>query len=470
MTSVHHAQVQHTQVDISKSSWLDHGLATGLRALTPKHLGETLRNLIGAILPYPFRLSFNPETLAGKIWSSLKAPAPLQALASKLGIPTANLNVGGKNVYSKTFEKVTPSTDLSKLTIPGYNKFEELNKDVKIACGDDRGLHEFTKKDVEKNYDQKGINLKFPHLALKKAMSEALPDHLKGAIGEDGIVDKKTGLVAKILLETGPYVPSGHQPKIHVVFGGTGSGIDKLDNFLDKKMMEAEQWTGNLTTSGVIGAHVPPSYRRAAEIVGALKEVVGQLNKNNLNVTLEVKGFSKGGGEASYAGIFHGVKTLSHCGTPLSPACQRSLGQQKINDAVKNDLIFNTSVEGDVVSHSTLANKLSTSWEFLTSLQTARRIGPGIRIHDHGEPISGINKLGLGSFTIHNKSMNIFDTISNNTNKYPTETKISNYDNVAIDLETNDSNETNNKKISEEDDIEGLDDVDLTDDPDEFKG
>ena len=193
-----------------------------------------------------------------------------------------------------------------------------------------------------------------------------------------------------------------------MVFGGTGSG---LKDVTAKETMASRQMGENVKTIGAFHSHVPESYRQAAELVGALKQVA---LANTL--PMDVSGFSKGGGEAAFSGIYHGVKTLSHCGTSLSPACQRMLGPDKIKHAVQNKNIFNTSVSGDFVSGSKLFNGIATTWEKLTGLQVARRIGPGLRITNHDQPKTF---LGVGSFTTHQKSLDIYGKLSMDSTTRP---------------------------------------------------
>ena len=169
--------------------------------------------------------------------------------------------------------------------------------------------------------------------------------------------------------------------------------------------MGYEQVSNDITTSGLLSNHVPPSYVQARNLVGAIKAVK---EKQGLDINIEVKGFSMGGGMAAYAGIYHDVKALSHCGAPVSPACQRSLGSEKMEQAVSNNKIFNTSVQGDWVTDQPVVQTMARAFETVTSLQVARHIGNGLRLS--GEDMTVGNKAwkDIDSGLKHPKSARLF--------------------------------------------------------------
>ncbi len=384
------SQSSNTPKDISKSSFLDQGWAIGLRALAPTRWGENLKNVLGEFFHSPLRLSYNPETLLNKFLSGITAP--VRALSQALGWSKPTLSPP-KEMYSGAYQSIKADSNNSTINIPGYEDFKELNRSVQIS-----GLNSNSKGKPNPeellnlglqpffNPEKSDLNVKLGKDGREKMQKlfDSLPPNLQDALKMNGsIQDSNTGLVTSV-------VYSPEDKKLHVIFGGTTAGTDAVKN---KFFMVAEQFFGNVTTVGLITSHVPPSYHQAQKLVGALKEVA---QKNNL--TLEVSGFSKGGGEAAYAGIYHEVKTLSHCGTALSPACQRSLGQEKIKNAVQKDLIFNTSVQGCFVTDQKTLNNVARAWEQLTGLQVARHIGPGIRVNDHGK-----DDAHVASFSIFEK-------------------------------------------------------------------
>lgn len=374
------SQSSNTPKDISKSSFLDQGWAIGLRALAPTRWGENLKNVLGEFFHSPLRLSYNPDTLLNKFLSGITAP--VRALSQALGWskPTPS---PPKEMYSGAYQSIKADSNNSTIEIPGYNDFKELNRSVQISSLNSNSNGKPKPEKLLALGLQSFFNPEKGALGLKAKLGEedkkkmqelfsSLPPNLQDALKMNGsIQDSNTGLVTSVV-----YSPD--DKKLHVIFGGTGAGTDAVKN--KSFAMETEQYLGDVTTVGLLTSHVPPSYHQAQKLVGALKEVA---QKNGL--TLEVDGFSKGGGEAAYAGIYHEVKTLSHCGTALSPACQRSLGQEKIKKAVQNDLIFNTSVQGCFVTDQKALNNVARAWEQLTGLQVARHIGSGIRITEHND-------------------------------------------------------------------------------------
>jgi hypothetical protein len=374
------SQSSNTPKDISKSSFLDQGWAIGLRALAPTRWGENLKNVLGEFFHSPLRLSYNPDTLLNKFLSGITAP--VRALSQALGWskPTPS---PPKEMYSGAYQSIKADSNNSTIEIPGYNDFKELNRSVQISGLNSNSNGKPEPEELLALGLQPLFNPKEGAVGLKSMLGEedekemqrlfgSLPPNLQDALKVNGsIQDSNTGLVTSVMY-------SSDDKKLHVIFGGTGAGTDAVKN--KSFAMETEQYLGDVTTVGLLTSHVPPSYHQAQKLVGALKEVA---QKNGL--TLEVDGFSKGGGEAAYAGIYHEVKTLSHCGTALSPACQRSLGQEKIKKAVQNDLIFNTSVQGCFMTDQKTINNVFRAWEQLTGLQVARHIGPGIRVNGHGK-------------------------------------------------------------------------------------
>lgn len=224
-----------------------------------------------------------------------------------------------------------------------------------------------------------------------------LPPNIKDSLTKYGaVVDKYSGLAASLLFDPG-------RQTIHVIMGGTGAGNDLVGESKGKTMC-LEQVFNDITSGGILSNHVPPSYEQARDLVGAVKHFK---EIHDLDLKIEVKGFSMGGGMASYAGIYHGVKALSHCGAPVSPACQRSLGSEKMEKAVKENMVFNTSVQGDWVSDRPLIQALGRSWETISSLQVARHVGNGLRLSGEGMQIGNKDwdSLGMGK---HIKSSELF--------------------------------------------------------------
>jgi hypothetical protein len=354
------------------------------------------------------RLSFNPQVggIIGGIVKLITAPVNKFFNIS----PPAQLP---KNTYCEKFEEVVLKKGYSINTkIPGFKNFDELKNSVNIsmlASNDSVGIKNINGQE-QSSLDNEINIVGLERLNEKSDLFSKLPSNLKEVLKDDGAIrDPKTGLVALVTI--------GDNSKIHVTFGGTGAGNMDVMEDIGKSQMNA-----NIDTTGLFTSHVPPSYLQAAELVGALKKVA-----ENNKIGIDVSGFSKGGGEAAFAGIYNEVKTLSHCGTALSPACQRMLGTEKISNAVKNNMIFNTSVQGDLVSDSKLFNNITTAWEKITGLQVTRHIGMGLRITNHSSNKDiGKNQLKynffekflhffkIGDFKTHGASRLIFKEIEQN--------------------------------------------------------
>lgn len=350
------------------------------------------------------RLSFNPQAggIIGGIVRLITAPVNKFFNIS----PPAQLP---KNAYCEKFEEVDFKKGYSINTkIPGFKNFDELKNSVNLsmlASNDSVGIKNINGEE-QSSLDDEIKKMGLERFNEKSDLFNKLPLNLKELLKDDGAIrDPKTGLVALISTED--------NSRIHVTFGGTGAGNMDVMADIGKPQMNA-----NIGTTGLFTSHVPPSYLQAAELVGALKKVAED-NK----IGMDVSGFSKGGGEAAFAGIYNQVKTLSHCGTALSPACQRMLGTEKIANAVKNNMIFNTSVQGDVVSDSKLFNNIATAWEKITGLQVTRHMGMGLRITNHTSDIGDKNQLKynflekflhffkIGDFKTHGFSRSIFEKI-----------------------------------------------------------
>ena len=403
-----------SNIDIAKLTPSPGDYLLGVHA--EKSRSGALRHL--SFLEQGNRFSFNPAASGGIAGLLFRALRSVGLMSKPVTVP--------KEAYPPKYQEVNYKDGLSyRTTIPGYKNLDDLKKSVKIAglaSGGSLAKTDFPAMQEELspegmkhvNNSREKLKTELSELGLKRLDSSSnlwqkLPPNLKKALSEDGAIrDTKTGLVALVVV-------SQDEKELHVVFGGTDAGTD--DVVRDKKMSD-QQGSENVKTIGAFHSHVPESYRQAAELVGALKKVAAD---NNLG--MDVSGFSKGGGEAAFAGIYHGVKTLSHCGTPLSPACQRMLGPEKIKEAVDKKLIFNTSVEGDVVSGSKLFNGIATAWEKLTGLQVARRIGPGLRIVDVPFEKSGaekmLDKLGIGSFKVHIGSFAAYRNLEMNPKTKP---------------------------------------------------
>ncbi len=392
------------------------------------HPVDTLRQLFGISKPAPqevYSKSFTSVTPQTDL-ESLDIPGydNFEDLVENVKISSLNSNdpgkpdpktmkeLGLKPLAPEEMEKRTRNefrsaiNDLSKMSLPKNvenhmkeNGFEITHR-IKPYKPEEMLAFKtaYNKLSLE---DKKAMNLSDEQkrqLGLVKSdnqkLLESLPPNLKKSLNEDGtIIDPHTGMVASVVFDE-------KDKKMHVVFGGTGAGSKALDEEGKKVApnIHFEQVMGDLTTVG-LGSHVPPSYIKARELVGVLKNMA---EKNGYS--LEVKGFSKGGGEAAYAGIYHQVKTLSHCGTALSPACQESLGKEKIESAVKNNLIFNTSVQGDFVTDRKWFNNMGLAWEGVTGLMVSRHIGPGMRVENH-------NLKSFDSMSIHGSSMDIYNDL-----------------------------------------------------------
>jgi hypothetical protein len=439
--------------DISKSSFLDQARFSGLRPLAQLFSQEGLKKLGESVITFlKPRLSFNPDTLLNRTLNSLHDACARVGLAKpRQPVPDVmyarNFEVVGQD---KCFSDVTgylqpkgikDFTELSRLVmIAGINSngtgapqrmeskayvqavkekkqaYKEMIDAVKLNKGSEFSKELEAKKEVydkacakvEQAKPTRYTNEVMPGVQLfcgavtdgpARALFDKLPPNLKEALQENGsIVDKNTGLVASVVYDTS----DAENAKLRVVFGGTGSGAETSGSGITK-----EHLANDVSTVGLVTSHVPPSYLQARELVGVLKGVVE--NAMNPKVGLEVSGFSMGGGLASYAGIYNQVKTLSHCGTALSPACQRSLGPEKIRTSVEKNLIFNTSVNKDAVTDCTHLNKFALGWEKVSGLQVARHVGPFLQVSREGMGEHEQSKWGFGA---HCKSFELFSDMN----------------------------------------------------------
>jgi hypothetical protein len=433
--------------DISKSSFLDQAQFSGLRPLAQLFSKDGLKKLGESVITFlKPRLSFNPDTLLNRTLNSLhdacariglakpRQPAPDAMYARNFEV------VGRDKCFSDVTDYLQPKgikdfTELSRLVMiaginsngegipqrmetPEYeqaveekkqaykeviearklNKGPEIGKDLAVkmeaydkACAKVKNIPQYS------NEVMPGVQL-FCGAVTEgpaRALFDQLPPQLKEALQENGsIVDKNTGLVASVVYDSS----DPKDIKLRVVFGGTGSGTETSGSGIG-----TEHLANDVTTVGLVSSHVPPSYLQARDLVGVLKGVLE--HTNNPKVGLEVSGFSMGGGLASYAGIYNQAKTLSHCGTALSPACQRSLGPEKIQSSVEKNLIFNTSVNNDAVTDCTHLNKFALGWEKISGLQVARHVGPFLQVSREGMGKHEQSKWGFGA---HCQSFGLF--------------------------------------------------------------
>ena len=381
--------------DISKSSVFDQSRLAGLRPLAQLFSKEGLNKLGESIATFlKPRLSYNPDTWLNRVFNSLH-----DACASKNWVKPRQ--PAPEAMYARSFENVGRDKSFSDMTAylrpKGIKDFTELARLVEIS-----GINS-NSRGIPGHRSQQMFGVKLFNSALRdgpaRALFNELPPNLREALrGNGSIVDKNTGLIASVL-----YDASDPQDiKLRVVFAGTGNGKATAGAGIS-----TEHVANDITTVGLLTSHVPPSYLQARELVGVLK---GALEKTtNPKISLEVSGFSMGGGIASYAGIYNQVRTLSHCGTALSPACQRSLGQEKIRQAVEKNLIFNTSVSNDFVTDSKLINNMALGWEKISGLQVARHVGPCLQVSREGIEGHEQTKSGL---TAHQQSFKLFSKMN----------------------------------------------------------
>jgi glycine cleavage system pyridoxal-binding protein P len=109
-----------------------------------------------------------------------------------------------------------------------------------------------------------------------------------------------------------------------------------------------------------------------------------------------------GGGIAMFAGIDNAVKTVALCPAPMSPACQKALGDDKIRHAISSGKTMNLMTEKCwVTSHTKLA-KLGRAYESVTGKTIPHFIGPGYRINHTPQNVQR-------SIDGHNPFMKFFD-------------------------------------------------------------
>jgi hypothetical protein len=198
------------------------------------------------------------------------------------------------------------------------------------------------------------------------AIFDRLPTNIKENIDENNgaFIDPETGLVASLILDK-----SQNPPKIHVTFGGTGAGGNA------KEGITSQHIGTDIACGGVVTDVVPSSFRQASALVKLLKEQLGD------DYDIECKGFSMGGAIATFAGIDNGVKTVALCPAPMSPRCQKALGDNKMRAAVQNGKMVNLMTEKCwVTGHTTLA-KIGRAFEAVSGKRIPHFIGPGYRIN-----------------------------------------------------------------------------------------
>ena len=200
-----------------------------------------------------------------------------------------------------------------------------------------------------------------------KVLFEQFPDTLKTNMSshEGSFIDKKTGLVASFVLDKSD--PSS-KPKIHVIFAGTGCGTAQ------EPEIENRHIGSDISAGGIITSHVPPSFKQASALVKLMQDQFGS------GYEVEVKGFSMGGGLAMFAGIDNNAKTVALCPAPMSPACQRDLGDDKIRTAIDQEKVTNLSTKNCWVSDHTKLAKLGRAWEQLSGNTIPHLVGPGYRL------------------------------------------------------------------------------------------
>jgi hypothetical protein len=228
------------------------------------------------------------------------------------------------------------------------------------------------------------------------------PENLRKNCQEhDGVfVDPNTGLVATFMLDK-RNIEENEKSKIHIIFPGTGQGSHHSGS------IGWEHVANDVTTLGVVTSHVPPSYSQARDLVGLMKRRFGK------DYQIEVKGFSMGGGLAAFAGIDNEVKTTTLCSTPLSPECQRQLGDEKMKRMVKNKMITNLTVKNCWVSDHRTAISFGNTLERGTGRRVPRMVGEVYRVGKS----PGRKKYGYNLLNAHNNSDHIWKNFSSRLNK-----------------------------------------------------
>ena len=164
----------------------------------------------------------------------------------------------------------------------------------------------------------------------------------KGDTSKGEIIDPRSGLAANLLVDE-------KRKEIHVVFGGTTSGLEKTDNFNKRSSgnfaSTLSQWVSNLKTALGIQSH---SLQQAKELTRLVVDTAAASEKF-ANFEIKTVGHSKGSSEAVYAALSQEkpLKATGFSSADLSGKLVRSLPAANVEAA--SELVTNFHVKGDLV-------------------------------------------------------------------------------------------------------------------------
>ena len=164
----------------------------------------------------------------------------------------------------------------------------------------------------------------------------------KGDTSKGEIIDPRSGLTANLLVDE-------KRKEIHVVFGGTTSGLEKTDNFNKRSSgnftSTLSQWVSNLKTALGIQSH---SLLQAKELTRLVVNTAA-LSQNFADFEVKTVGHSKGSSEAVYAALSQDkpLKATGFSSADLSGKLVRSLPTNNVEAA--SELVTNFHVKGDLV-------------------------------------------------------------------------------------------------------------------------
>lgn len=343
------------------------GHITGLRYIRGKNFGENFVGIIKSTLSWVNFLTRPLQNIAKTLFT------PLTTICSHV------TKLIRANQRKDLFPQFKDAADLSGTQCKHFAREAELCSSTSHG----RGVPGIDKNNFDRYRLPEGCSLiggesfRDPQTGAKDKANkifDALPTNLKANIEKHkgAFIDKNTGLVMNFIVDTGK-VSSGEKPKIHIVFPGTQCGAG-TGTFAAFSKVSLEHYATDFSMSGLT-TDVPQSFRQATQIVKLMKDKFGG------DYDLEVKGFSMGGGLATYAGIDNDLKTTALCPAPLSPTLQKRLTDEKMRNAVNNNKIINLSVKNCWVTDQKTIGKIGRTWERFSGQTIPHLIGGGYRVN-----------------------------------------------------------------------------------------